>query len=385
VLGVSVSRTAIRAVALARGRVVWAAERLLAGPEDLASGLAELAAERPRGVTRARVALEGELVQVKLLDGFPRVSAAKVRRAVALQAGRWFLRNGKPLATGATRMAGARVLAAAVELDAVDAIVAGLGEAGLGLDRVGAAAGAWAAVLPDGEHELTADHVTDRVAIVARGVASVRRSRIGEGEVITGPAVPGLAEGARFFSAYAAAVEPPSPRFDSASSDADRALAWRRHSVRLAVAAVVLWAAAAVAFGMRVSAATRQAALERAALGPALDAAMAVERDLALTNEVLGAVDAALHTRSTDARLLSVLTAALPDSAHLLALRRNRDGQVTLVGYAPAAARVLAALAATPGVVQPALQSGITRETVAGRSRERFAIAFAWQPPPVAP
>lgn len=382
-MGLGVSRTGVRAVVLDRGRVIWAAERPVAGIEELATALADLAAERPRGVRRARVALDGELVQAKVLEGFPRLSPAKLQRAVALQLGRWFLKNGKPLSAGAVSLGGGRVLAAAAEHEALDAVGDGLAQAGL-TGGVGAAVGAWARLLPDGEHVMAADEVVDRVSVTAHRLLVVRRCR----EPAPGglkPAVPGMDDGARFFTAYAAAAADPVPAFRTHREDVHREAAWRRRAFQLAVAILVLWISAGAVFGLRVRATHRRAVAERAALGPALDAAIAVERDLAMADDVLRTVQAARQQRSSDAMLLSVLTAALPDSAHLSLLRRERDSRVTLVGYAPSAAGVLAALAGTPGVREPVLQSGITRETVAGRQRERFGIAFTWHPGDVTP
>jgi hypothetical protein len=371
----------MRAVVVERGRIAWAAERALDGPGEIAGALAELGAERPRGVNRVRVAIEGELVHVKLLNGFPRLAAAKLHRAAALHAPRWFLHNGTPLATGAVRLEGRRVLAAAVERDVLDALADGFAQTGMTPDGVGAAVGAWAPLLPDGAHDFVADQVTETVAVTGGRVQSLRRRRTvaappGSGGDGRSASVLGEID-PRFFTAYAAALRAPAPLFDT-MSDAERGASWRRVAVRLAVAAALLWAAAGAVFGARVTTTLRRADAERGALGPALDAAVAVERDLALADEFLRAVTGAREARSADAALLSLLTAALPDSRHLSLLRRGRDGRVTLVGYAPSAARVLAALAGTPGIRDPALQSGITRETVAGRTRERFGIAFTW-------
>ena len=382
-LGLAVSRTMIRAVALERRRVAWAAERAIAGPEEIGQALAELAADRPRGVTRARVVLEGELVQVKVLDGFPRLAAARVRRAVALQAGRWFLRNGKALATGAMRLDGPRVLAIAAECHVLDRIADGLAQAGLALEGIGAAVAACAPLLSDGEHMLPADRVADRIALLRHDIQSLRRVRTAAGAGSDREPVneDRFECGDRFFTAYAAAIRQPAPRLDAARSNAERDAGRRRWAIRLAGAAVLAWLTAGVAFAARVTATARRAQTERAALGPALDAAIAVERDLALADELWRTIEGARRDRSRDVLLLSALTTALPDSAHLTVLRRGQDGQVTLGGYARSAARVLAALAETPGVVGPVLQSGITSETLAGRPRERFAIAFRWQPP----
>jgi Tfp pilus assembly protein PilN len=377
---VTISRTALRVVAVERGRVTWAAERALDGAGEIAAALAELAAERPRGFRRARVALAGELVRVKVLSGFPRLSAAKLDRAVALQASRWFLRNGHPLVTRAVRLGGAGcVLAAAVERQALEAVGDGAARAGLKCDGVGTAVAACARMLGDGDHVLPADGVYDRVAVHRGSPVAVRRSK-DAGDSQAGPTVPGLdAEGVRFFPAYAVALTRPIPEF-AFGADPERSAATRRLALRLAVIAALCWVAAATVGLIRINGAVRGSRRELATLGPALDAAVAVERDLTLADGLLAAVRSAQTARSRDTELLSALTRALPDSAYLLSLRRGRDGRVTVVGFGPSAARVLAALERASGIDSPALQGGVIREMTAGRAVERFILSFGWRP-----
>jgi hypothetical protein len=380
-LGIAVSRTALRVVALERGHVVWAAERALAGPNEIAPALAELAAERPRGYSRARVVLAGELVQVKTLAGLPRLSAAQLDRAVAFQASRWFLKNGRPLVTAAARVGrGADVLAAATERDVVEAVRDGAGRAGLRLDTIGPAVGACPPLLADGDYRLSADSVCDHVT-VRRGLpTAVRRLRqASEGAVE--PAVPGLeGEGSRFFAAYAAARARPAPAFGLNGSDAERSATLRRTLIRLGGLGAALWLTAALIVVLRANGAIRDSRAHLAALAPALDAAVAVERDLALADGLLAEVRRAQAARSRDAQVLSVLTRALPDSTWLNSLRRGRDGRVTVVGLGPSAARIPAALAQVPGIVSPALQGGVTRDLTGGRAIERFVVTFTWRP-----
>jgi hypothetical protein len=379
-LGVVISRTALRVVAVERGRVTWAAERALDGAGEIAAALAELAAERPRGFTRARVAIAGALVQVKVLSGLPRLSAAWLDRAVALQAGRWFLKNGRPLVTGAVRSgANGGVLAAAVERGVLDAVCDGAARAGLRCDGVGTAVGACAQMLGDGDHDLPAD-VWDRVAVQGGVPIAIRRSK-DAGHLGAGPTVPGLdGDGGRFYPAYAVALGRPTPSFALNGSDPERSAATRRLAVRVAVVAAMCWVAAATIGLIRVNGAVRSSRSELMTLRPALDAAVTVERDLTLADGLLAAVHRAQASRSRDAGLLAVLTRGLPDSAYLLSLRRGRDGRVTVVGFGPSAAETLAALGRAPGVVSPALQGGVTREMTGSRAVERFILSFTWRP-----
>jgi hypothetical protein len=350
----------------------------VSGLDELPTALAELAAERPRRARRVRVGIDGDLVQVKLLSGLPRLSASRLDRAVALQAGRWFLKNGRPLITGTVMpYKSGRVLAAAVERDVLEAVADGVARAGLRTDRVGAAAGAVARLLPDGDHVLTGPDGSAWVSVHGHEVTGWRRA----GGTADPLAVPGLGpDSARFFAAYAVAAARPSPDLALDRSDPERLRIWRRLAVRLAAGATVIWMAAAAVFTGRVTGAANQARAELQALGPALDAATAVERDLALSDQLLSQVDQARTAQSRDAEMLATLTHALPDSVHLTSVRRARDARVTVMGFAPSAARVVAILGRTAGVESPAIQGGLVRDGAGGRAVERFTLAFTWRP-----
>jgi Tfp pilus assembly protein PilN len=368
-------------VAVERGHVTWAAERTLEGVGELAAALAELAAERPRGYGRARVVVSGDLVQVRLLDGLPRLAAARLHRVVSLQAMRWFLKNGGPPTIAAARQrGGASAVAVAAGSDALDAVAQGLAAAGLRLEAAGAAAATCAAILPDGEHVLAADGVAMHLVVDHSQLRALRRSAASAADEGVGPAVPGLNDSSRFFPAYAAAVIRPAPPLADGRSDGERLVRRQQLAVRLLLAALLLWGTAAGVLATRVQGAIGSSRGEIALFAQPLGAALAVERDLTLAGEVLRAVHDAQTQRSQDARLLEVLTGALPDSTYLLSVRRGHDGRVHLVGLAPSAAGVVATLGAVPGVAGASLEGGVMREMGRGRPRERFTVAFSWRP-----
>jgi Tfp pilus assembly protein PilN len=380
-LGIAVGQTVVRAVVIARGRLVWAAERAWTGPEDLRGALGALAAERPEGIRRARVALEPDVCHIKLLRQLPRLSAARLERAVALQAGRWFLRNGAALVTGATWVRrGGPVLAAAAEHGLVEAIGDGLASAGLHLDGVHPAAPLAAGFLPDGTHRRSLGGLHEELQVRAGRLEGYRRHLRTDPDNHLPLTIPGLAEDHRAYAtAYAAAYGGLAPDLRPVDERLQR-VRRRRTLAQVLVVAVLAWAAAGGVLALRTRRTTERAAATLTRLGPALDGALATQRDLQLATEVLAIIEAARHRRSQDGVLLAYLTAALPDSAYLVALTRGKDDRVTLVGYAPSAARVLAALAASAGVQDAAFQGPVTRETATGLARERFAVAFRWQP-----
>jgi hypothetical protein len=382
-LGLAVSRTALRAVALHRGRPIWVAERPLGGVAEIAEGIAELATERPPRVTRTCVVLEGDLVQVKLVAGLPRLSDHRLRGVIALQAGRWFLRNGTPLVTGATWVVpGERALAAAAEAGTLDRVLEGAARAGLRVEAVGPAVSTCAALLPDGEWTWPADAVVEGITLRDGRIQILRRSAENGATPATSlPALPGLApDTGPLYPAFAAARRRPVPVLEPAALAERSHTADRRRTLALGLLTLGCWVAAAGTFELRTRRAAAVAAAELATLRPLLEQALTVERDLATAEDALARIAEARAARSRDGALLGAVTRALPDSAYLVSLRRGREGRVSLMGVAPSAARVVTALAGTSGIGGPVIEGGIARETTAQGVRERFRLSFSWMP-----
>ncbi len=351
-LGISVEVGCVRALVLAGGRVVWAAEAAYAGLDDLADVLARLAAERPRGTRSARVTLGAGLAQVKVVDGLPRLPARDLAAHVALQPRRYFLANGASLVTDAiphTRRNGtahrAALLAAAPE-PLVEAVAAGVRAAGLAIESI-APAGA----LPD----------------LSSGDAAALHS---------------LGHGAeRYAGALAAAAScgngltllPASLRRRSARLRASSARRW-------AMAGALSLALAAIGHVTALARQGTRAERELARMHATLEQALAARRDLDAASEALGFLGRQEAERSRRALLLSRVTRALPDSAFLAAIRLEADGRGTCVGYASRAAAVVAALERVPGIVGPALEGPVTREVLGPREWDRFTVRFRTNP-----
>jgi hypothetical protein len=126
-----------------RGAVVWAAQAEYEGVEDLTRAIAELGSAdgAPRGRRRVHVTLDASLGQVRMLTEIPPVSERCLGELVALQSGRFFRRNGKPLATDARWLERRKrdrrtVIAAAVEEPVLDAIADGVSAGGLALGTI---------------------------------------------------------------------------------------------------------------------------------------------------------------------------------------------------------------------------------------------------------
>ncbi len=176
-MGLAISRSGVRAVAVCRGRKVWVAERMLDDVAHLRTALAELAGERPRAARRVRVVIEHDLCEVKVLRNLPPVSLAKLREIVALQASRWFLANGTDPATMVAPLGrGQGAVAAATDPALLRAVADGCRDAGLRLIGVTPAAVAFAATLPDGAHERIVGDRRETIHVSKRKVTALRRS-----------------------------------------------------------------------------------------------------------------------------------------------------------------------------------------------------------------
>jgi hypothetical protein len=349
-LGIAIGREELRAVAVSRRKVVWAAQARWSGAADLAEALSRLVTERPRGVHEVRVALEEGVCQRKVVERLPPLGARDLASHVALLPRRYFLQDGGALVTDATwlrggggnrKSRGPALLAAAAE-PLVAAVAEGLRAAGLKLCALAPAAD-----------------------FVPPGV-------MGDGQALE--AVP---DGESLQSAYAAAAGRlpalglfPEP-FRAAGRRGRRAAAMR---VLIAGISCIALAAACYVASLLRQWRSAEAELERSS--PAVERALAVRRDLDASTEALAFLSRAEAGRPRLAQLLADLTGALPDSAFIAFLRVDGERRGTLVGYAPAAGRVVTALERVAAVEAPALDGPVMRDALGGREWDRFTIRF---------
>jgi len=331
-LGIVVESARVSAVALRRGRTVWAAEAPYAGAEDLERALAGLAAERPGGARSASVGLADDVARVKIVEGLPRLSPADLAAHVRLHSRRYFLQNGVPLVTDATPLGKThtgRALLAAAHVPVIEAIAGGLRGAGL----------------------------------VCRTIVPLCLLSVPAGDPLAATRAVALARDARL------ALLPEAARADAVRATRRSLTRWAALAAGSVATLVVTW----FAVQLRQE---RAAAQELVRLRPALQVALNVRTDLDGATDALALLSRASSGRARRARLLAALTRALPDSAFLVSVRLEPDGRGTLAGYAPSAASVVARLERAGAVQRAVLEGSVTREVVAGRERERFAVRF---------
>jgi hypothetical protein len=389
VLGLSIGAASVRAVLVRRGAIAWAGQAPYAGPGELAEVIARLAGEAGLPVRRARVVLERAVVQLRAFEPAPPLRGQAAGRWVALEAPRLFRKNGAALVTDAVLITlghgRAALWAAAAPEPLLRTVLDACGEAGLRVESLGPVAEvlprAWTTaprwtelspvVIPNG----------DSAEVLEAAPRGVWRSRLvrgaGNGTPVTWVAAldPLGVDAAQFAPAYAGAVAVPRLQLLPAEARAAGARERHRRAVCLLALAAAFWVGAgAISVGRLLS--TLQAATRSlAAIRPRVDSALAARRDLDAGTLALATVDAAARARSRHLVLLAQLSRALDDSTYLVALKVGVEGTVRLVGYAPRAARVLAALERVPTVRDAKFESPVTRETVNGRPElDRFAI-----------
>lgn len=333
-VGIAIEAGRVSAVALRGRRTVWAAEAPYDGAEDLERALAALAAERPRRARIAAVGLGPDVARVKTLEGLPRLPHMQLAAHVRLYSRRYFLQNGVPLVTDATpldtKQTPGRAIAAAAPTPIIEAIARGLEAAGVECRTI----------VPF--TLLKAGTASDPFA-AARVVALARDAPL--------------------------ALLPDATRISRVAAGKRSLVRWAALAAASVALAVVVWFAAQI---RDERAATHE--LER--LTPAVEAAIAMRSDLDATTDALAILARVSAGRAHRARQLAELAHALPDSAFLVSLRLEPDGRGSLAGYAPSAAQVLARLERAGALAHPTFDGPVTREVVAGRERERFAIRF---------
>lgn len=387
VLGLSVAAGELRAVLVeAQGRVRWAATIPYGDPGDLAAAIGRLAADSPRSTRQVRVVLERSVIQLRTVSAVPPLSREAARRYASLEALRLFRTNGVPLVTdGRALKIGPRdrvLWAGAAPEPLVAAVVRGCEEAGLMLESLGPAADVLphAVADPPAQGELAFPNGST-CELLSLTSGTVWRSRfVGDAGATTPPWVSALTamgeRAALLAAAYAATVRPPLLELVPRETLAARRTTALRQLRRVALAGAALWIAAGATHVGRLAVSARQAEVELRAMGPALDRALALRRDLNAAHAALGTMHAAERSRSRTLALLGDLTAVLGDSVFLATLQMPTDSTLRLAGYAPQAARALARLEAAPWIRQPRFEGPVTRERVgpADQELDRFAI-----------
>jgi hypothetical protein len=384
-LGISVGAADVRAILWWRDAIRWAGAAPYETVDELADAIARLAGEAGMPVRRARVVLEREVVQLRSIVPAPPLKPAALRRYVALEAQRLFRKNGAALVTDGVRISltktDAGLWAGAAAEPLVQAILAGCVQAGLSVDALGPAADVLPHALETAQGPVAFSN-GGTTEVLELGVGGVWQSRMVRG---TSPApsrefTRALAalgdETQHFAAAYGAAVALTRLSLLPSEARAARERHSRRRLVRLVAVGAMVWMMAGATYVGRLAWTARGATLALGGAAAAVDSALTVRRQLGLARATLATAADAERRRSHHLALLAAVTRAFGDSTYLVAFQVTPDGLLRIAGYAPVAARVVAALERVEGLSDVRLEGPVTRETRDGKREtwDRFAI-----------
>ena len=386
-LGLAISSDRVSAVLVRRGAAIWSAMRSLDGAAPRGDLIAQLLAACPRprwGRKRVIAAIGPSAVQVKQLHDLPAsVNELALGAIVREGAGRFFLKNGKPLETTcAPAGQDNSVWAAAYDASLIGEIEHACRNARWRLGVVVPfvtvlrlathdESVAWA----DGEQRFCATYDDT-------GLVRLRSGRSGGADVVPlpapTPAVIGAGlEGADLLPAFAATL-----------TGAREPLALKRlHPLATAPTRRQLWIAALssmlalsswwLAPGVSSTVRAHRAEQNLARLASRLRLDRRDQSKLDSVTMELRDVTAFERRARSMTLVLAELTRALPDSCTVNQLQVNDSTGGSIVAMAPRAAGIVDALERVPIISAPTIAGPVSAQTLGGRSLERVSVSFA--------
>ena len=380
-LGLGIGRSEVRAMIVRDGRAIWRGSRPLDGAQELADVLVDLLAAAPLGrIARPSVfaALGPAMAQVKRLHGLPTVTdRATASQIVRGNVGRFFLRNGVPLAASDAYWSNGAWWGAVMETPPVVAVEDACKRLRLRLDGCVPTVAALAHLARDGCVSWRDGALSATVTMQRGAWVEVRRERPLDAGNRVIPALARLSPDAMpFADAYAATcctLRSPLLLRPSGRNAGRRALL----RFALAGAAVLAMAGALLARGI---AASRQLAhdtqrLEALRGGSIRSAAMLEELNTATAG--LSEIGRFTAGRRSMVLLLGALAEALPDSSAIVTLRvDSAAGSMTLLSTSAASA--IPRLAAVDVIAEPRIFGAVTREAIGAAQLQRIAVRFGF-------
>ena len=359
-LGLSVSRTEVRA-ALVRGiRVLW---QTTAQSVDDALATAPISRLRK---PRVAVTLGLAYSQLKPLQGLPATTqTALLNRVVRENAESFFLRMGSRLVTAdIERRSDGAIWGAAFDGDVLDAVVTALRRRGLPRVTVIPFAAAVAA-LPNRPRVVWDDQLGIEISTIEGGQLQSVRRLVGQGED-SNVSIP-----------LGAALSLDRTSFAwRPGRSAARNRTFDRLRVGAAAALLVASVSAAVAApGVRAQRIAESASRQLAVAQAAQARAARIDADLRRVTAQLEYIDLFRSNRGRMTTLLGALSQALPESTAIVSLRVD-SLEGSFVALAPHAADILPELAGLELVQSPRIMGSVTREVQGAARVERATVRF---------
>ena len=319
-LELHLNATTVEARLCSGNTVVWAATASFGSLPELQDAIAELGQALDGRARNAEAVLlvHPPWVQVREIDGLPRVSSRRLGLLIALQPLRYFRKTPGTLCTTAAwaempcegTAKEPRALAGALNSECAEAAMAGAAEAGIRLHRI-----------QSGEHPA--------LSFLPHTLASRLRA------------------------------------------------AHRRAAIRAAQLSVVCCVIAAATVAADRARSDREVEASVARILPAAMAASEARERVAIGAEQLDSIAASTARRSRAALALIAAVSALGDSSHLTELVWRADGSGAMSGAAVRAAEVVDRLSRQNDVASAQLVSVSERIASPYGSREAFRIEFA--------
>jgi len=392
-IGLALARDAVRAVAVRRHQVVWAAEAPLEPGAPLHTVIESLLSAAPvRRFPRPSVsaAVGPHASQVRLVTGLPDAQDAQTLAAIIREnPGSFFLKNGMPLITTGVRPAGAgAALAAAIDEPCVAAIRDACRTGRWRLAFIAPTAIALAGALEDRSFTWTDGTVVVDITRSEDVIDSVRTRPLCAAEPAATPLrpVPALATfgetAVRYADAYGAAVMEAPPAL---GLDALAAGAWSPSEARRRLLLPSLLLAVGIgSFVLSPIAAFRAASRARARLAAVRDdqrqTVLSTLAQLDRVSAILEDTRRFAASRSPVTPLLDELARALPEGSVLVSFELG-DEQGQFVAMSSNAATVLAAVERLPGARSVELMGPVQREAATGREVQRVTVRWRRTPP----
>lgn len=392
-IGLAVSTESVRIVGVRDDRIVWAGESPIGDDIPLVAVVSKLLAtvDAPRW-PRPRVfaAIGPAQAQVKRLTGLPPVTDPRlVAKLVQESPGRFFLRNGIPLATTGVRIAErGQAWGGALDEPVVRAIADACRREKFSLRGVVPVAVVLGNALEDALVVWRDGDVAAELSLRSGVLEGIRRLPAGSEHDAAAPVVRAplrtLGDDCwRFADAYAAAMtrdeEPVAVRPDGAGANEARPTPRWRLNIAI-LAAATAGAMAMLAPGIAATKAARSAGQALGALGPRRNTALKSEADLRRVTAALDDIRAFQAGRRSPVVFLAELADALPPTAQLVAVRLDSAGG-NLVALAPRAGDALSKIEGMDAIQSPEFIGPVTREYVGTQEKERVTIRFRWRPP----
>ena len=383
-IGLGIGAREVRAVLVRDGKIVWHASRAIA-PASLSDAVLALLRAAPS--TRLRrtpvlAAIGPSAAQVKRLSGVPTTTRrSHVTQLVRVNANRFFLRNGIPLAVAPAHCGADGWWGSAMDLPCVAAIEDACERAGVPLRGFVPTITAIAALTQNAQLEWRDESVRATIAVRGGSWVAAGRDRQPPSDApallaaITRLGPNGVAYADAFAAASSSQRSPLFLRASMRRRGRDRSMVVR---AALGVMTGIAFVAALLAPGTAAARQERRDAVRLHELRGVLIRWYPAEKTLRERTAALKEVESFVGSGRSALQFLAELSRALPDSTAVISARIDSSG-ASVTMFAARAASIIPVVSTLTAAAEPQIVGAVTRETLAGIPMQRLALRFGWK------